>query len=94
MNRKFLTAAVFASFAFLAPLQALELQNEDSEAYLVEITDVEGTKVVEKKNIKPGEKLTGICMDGCVISLENGEESAFAGLEVVSIRKGLFETAE
>ncbi len=73
---------------------ALDLANNDTVAYGVEIIMGEGDATNQKYDLKTEEVLTDVCMEGCTIKLSNGTEQGFAGDEIVSIKDGEFVIAE
>lgn len=61
---------------------AMSLVNETSTEIRVLVT--EGSKV-KTLNLRPNELISGLCKEGCVIALENGDELEIVGDEKISV---------
>lgn len=75
------------------PADALSITNRDSSEMAITVVEEEGKPGVTMK-IEPSATLDGICTQGCVITLGNGESDTFEGEEFVSIEGGQFVISE
>lgn len=67
---------------------AVTLTNQDDQTYLMELIVGEGSPTVDELTIEALETITDLCLDGCVVRLDNGEEMEFSGDETAEIRDG------
>ncbi|MDX2287872.1 MAG: hypothetical protein NW217_03510 [Hyphomicrobiaceae bacterium] len=84
-------AAVSAAAALLPlePLMAAVLANSGEQPQ--EVIVIEGAERTPL-NVKPGERITGLCLKGCIVSLvgiEDGDYVLAEGNEIVSVENGL-----
>ena len=80
-------ALSFSSLIFASAAQAVTVKNLDETDY--KITIVEGASS-QDLSLKPGASVNGICLKGCLIKLDAGQESyELEGGEVTSIEDGL-----
>ena len=74
--------------------RALTLVNRDTVAQRVQISEGGDEAVTSEVLVEMDESVEGICVEGCVLALENGVQQSFEGDETVVIEKGLFVIAE
>ena len=87
--------AVLGALAMAIPQAgAVTLTNHDDQTYLMEILVGEGSPTIEELAIEASESISDLCLDGCILRLDNGEELEFNGGEIVSIRGGRFVLVE
>lgn len=88
-----LLAAVLA-VSLSGEAQALTLENRDTVAQNVQISEGGDEAVTSEIVVEMDESLDGICLEGCVLALENGVQQSFEGTETVVIEQGLFVIVE
>lgn len=86
--------AVASALLVVGQAYALALTNRDSAEHRIKITGSSGEPVTQDIVILSDETLNDLCMEGCSIALENGEQESFEGTEVVYIEGGRFVIAE
>ncbi|GAB4232051.1 MAG: hypothetical protein Kow0032_14660 [Methyloligellaceae bacterium] len=79
---RFLHCAVVAALLLPVPAHALTVTNEDTVDHVLTII-VNGAE--STLALRPGQRGNGICEDGCVIRMQNGDEYEFEGRENVVI---------
>ena len=90
-----LYVAAFLLVAFLTlPAQALNLQNHDQTDHQLVIYPGEGELGEDRVLISFGQRVEGICRDGCAINLSSNNARYFFGGETVVIKGGKFVIAE
>ncbi len=82
--KKFLTAAIVAAVFPAAPVFAASAVNLDSEAHFITVT--EGAS---QEQLAVGANQTiQFCLNGCFVTLPNGDREALTGTEIIEITGG------
>jgi len=93
MHKNFVSSSFVAGLALLwaGPAFALNLNNLDDVDRRVKISEGGDEIVSQEVVVGAGQTLKGLCMEGCTIENENGEQESFEGDENVNIRDGRLE---
>jgi len=90
MKRIFASVAFAAACLVVAVAHAATLSNEDQTYANVELVLGEGDAYADVIELQPSETVGDVCLDGCILRLENGNELPVTGDEIVIIRDGAF----
>jgi hypothetical protein len=90
-----LAACALASALLVAgQANALTLTNRGTSEQRLKITEFSDEGVTQNIVILAAETLSDVCMEGCTIALDNGEQGSFDGTEVVYIEEDHFVTTK
>ncbi len=93
MMKIFLSAA-FAILLMASSAQAFTLTNRDPEEQRLQITEGGDEAVTHEVIVAADQTREDLCLEGCTIVLDSGEQASFEGDEVVEIEDGHFVIAE
>lgn len=85
-------AASALALSLVGQARALTLTNNGATEQSVKISEGGDEMVSQDIAIAAGQTIRGVCMEGCTIALENGEQQSFEGDEDVYIENGRFVT--
>jgi hypothetical protein len=82
------------AISLISEAQALTLINRDTVSQTVQINEGGDEAVTSEIAIEMNQTVDGICLEGCILALENGVQEGFEGNETVIIENGDFVITE
>jgi hypothetical protein len=89
-----LAVAGVLAIAMIAPAHAMNLINEDDQAYEVTVVEAEGDGNATSLMIDAGATIGDVCVNTCTLRMENGAELTVESDVDVVIQDGTFVLAE